>query len=180
MGGVSLCWSAEKPIINRSNILQSFSLRLPLNVAVPQPIGSEFQTTSAECPFELRSHKVLVVGTSRSHVCQVVNPEVDGQRNGLQTSLENLHNHRLIECIKPKSMCIYLQRIDFQRWHTLQYLQKRQRNTHQIWCNPGKKLSYTMYLNDVWIYLKPSRIIRSNNISFPLHGVEKSLAAFLQ
>ena len=92
---VALRRCGEEPIVDRRDVLQPLALRLPLDVRVPQPVRPEFQSAGSDRPLELRPDVVLVVRFGRFHVGEVVDPQIDGERNRFQASLEYLYNDQL-------------------------------------------------------------------------------------
>ena len=90
MAGVALRWRGQQPVVNTGDVLETFSVRLPLDVALPQPVRTELQSASGQRPLELGTHELLVVGLAGPHVLHVVDPEVDRERDGLQSPLEHL------------------------------------------------------------------------------------------
>lgn len=88
---VSLRGRGQQLIVHGDHAADPFSIRLPADVGLPQFVGSEFEATLSDGLLELRSDGRLVVAVLLLHIRQIVDPQVDGQRNRLQATLENLN-----------------------------------------------------------------------------------------
>lgn len=89
---VSLGRRGQETVVDGGDVLQPLALCLPFDEAVPEAVRAKLESASPQRPLELRPDEVLVVGPGAAHVGQVVDPEVDGEGNRLEASLEHLYN----------------------------------------------------------------------------------------
>lgn len=90
MTRIPLSRGSKQPIVQHRHIDQPLPLPLPLDEPVPQPIAAELQPAALQRPLVLGTDVGLVFGVCAARVVQIVQPQVHGQRDGLQATLEHL------------------------------------------------------------------------------------------
>ena len=95
MCSVELGWNCKKPIVDMEDATQVVSLHFPVDVEFPETVGTEFKTTYLNGTIKLFSHKRFISSMMNSTVVQIMQPKIDGKRNGIQASFKNLWNNRI-------------------------------------------------------------------------------------